>query len=315
MPSDLIRLGEDLSERILSTEAELRKLFAQTPLASELETACQKLREDQRDLLQHERMQALAQMASGIAHDLNNSLTPIVGFSDFLLDAYPRLSGEAKKCLQGIRAAAADIARLTDQLRQFNRCRDACEPLQSVNLSNLVQEVLAKAQPRLPSIPREGFPVNLETEFDQNLPTIHEPEGELRQAIQHLVVNALEAMPKGGTLKIVTRLLRSGPQPGSEQEPAQVLLQVQDTGMGMDPSTQRHCVEPLFSTKRPSGRGFGLALVYSLVRRHRGSMEIESHFGRGTTVRLLFNPGECPSAQEQSVRPATGLMRGREVLA
>jgi signal transduction histidine kinase len=315
MPSDLIRLGEDLSERILSTEAELRKLFAQTPLASELETAYQKLGEDQRDLLQHERMQALAQMASGIAHDLNNSLTPIVGFSDFLLDAHPRLSGEAKKCLRGIRAAAADIARLTNQLRQFNRCRDAGEPLPSVDLSNLVQEVLAKAQPPLLSNPREGFPVNLEAEFDQNLPTIHEQEGELRQAIQHLVLNALEAMPKGGTLKIVTRLLRGSPLPGSKQEPAQVLLQVQDTGMGMDPSTQRHCVEPLFSTKGPSGRGFGLALVYSLMRRHQGSMEIESHLGRGTTVRLLFNPGECPSAQEHSVRPATGLMRRREVLA
>ena len=118
--------------------------------------------------------------------------------------------------------------------------------------------------------------------------------GELREAVTNLVLNAIDAMPRGGAIKIVTRVTEST---GAGLEPAgncHVVLEVRDTGKGMDNFVKEHCLEPFFSTKGPRGSGLGLAMVYGMIRRHQGSIDVESEPGRGTTVRLVFNPVGSP---------------------
>src|SRR5690606_22559554 len=116
----------------------------------------------------------------------------------------------------------------------------------------------------------------IETEFQKDLPEIRENAGELREAVTNLVLNAIDAMPRGGAIKIVTRVTEST---GAGLEPAgncHVVLEVRDTGKGMDDLVKEHCLEPFFSTKGPRGSGLGLAMVYGMIRRHQGSIDVES---------------------------------------
>ncbi len=290
MPPDPICPGEGLDRKIALLEARLEHLFSQAPNGSELKAVFEELQQAERRRVDQERMQALAQMASGFAHDLNNSLTPIIGFSDYLLDTQSStLLADIRKCLQGIRAAAADIVQVVEQLRQFYRLRDTQEPLDLIDLNHLAVELLNVSIPRSFADPSRS--IQIKTHLDPALPTICDSEGDVRIAIHHLVSNALAAMPKGGTLTVATRL-----HPGAQGNPALVVLEVQDTGHGMNEATRRACLEPFFSTKGPRRRGLGLAVVYGIMRRHQGGMQIESQPNRGTTVRLFFNLAQCPPA-------------------
>jgi signal transduction histidine kinase len=274
-----------LREQTLSLETEFRQLLDQSPEGKQLHRLYEQLQFRQRMLFQQERLQALAQMASGIAHELNNSLTPILGFSDYLLNSDSRLSAETDRCLHGIRSAGANILRSVDHLGEFYRGADTDEPLRPLDLNSLVQAVIETNRRRLEG---SGATIRLQAELGPGLPRVSHFESELRQAVHHLVLNALEAMPKGGTLELRTRPLSRPSTPGLDSHSDHVLLEVRDSGVGMDSTTRERCIEPFFSTKRPRGRGLGLALVYGVMRRHQGRMEIESQLGRGTTVRLLF---------------------------
>jgi signal transduction histidine kinase len=301
MPPDPICPAEDLHEKAASIDAALRALFPQSPAGSNLAALFQELRLTQSKLLQQERLEALAQMAGGIAHDLNNFLTPVIGFSDFLLASSANSAGDGRRCLQGIRTAAADIVQLIDQLRQFYRPRDAYESLDSVDLNSLVHGVIDQVRPRLASAAAVGAAVQIKTELAQGLSAIDDHENDLRQAIRHLVLNAIEAMPKGGVVVVATRLEALS---GDQADTGRVILEVRDTGLGMDASTQLRCLEPFFSTKGPRGHGLGLAMVYGVMRRHQGSLQIDSESGRGTTVRLLFNRAKPRATAKQAAGSA-----------
>jgi signal transduction histidine kinase len=301
MASDPICPGDELRERLASLEADLKSLFDQAPSKSPLGALYSQVQQTQAELLKQERMQALAQMASGIAHDLNNSLTPIIGFSDYLLEAEPNFSNETKRCLRGIRTAAADIVQVIEHLRQFYRSRDAFGVSHLVDLNSLVLQTLENPASRVRPADSAGHGVKIQTDLGKNLPTIRHNQSELRQAIENLVLNALEAMPKGGTLRVATRLCDRLRATGAEKAAPRVVLEVQDTGTGMDEATQQRCGEPFFSTKGPRGRGVGLALVYGVVRRNQGTIEIQSQPGCGTTVRLFLNASQA-SADEQALQ-------------
>jgi signal transduction histidine kinase len=112
-------------------------------------------------------------------------------------------------------------------------------------------------------------------------------ESEIREALINLIFNAVDAMPMGGTLTVPTRLTQH-PSGLGQNGPRNVIVEVLDTGVGMDEETQRRCLEPFFTTKGERGTGLGLAMVYGVVQRHRADFEIESSVGKGTTVRLSF---------------------------
>jgi signal transduction histidine kinase len=264
------------------------------------QAAYQELRQGQQRLLQEERLQALAQMASGFAHDLNNALTPIIGYSDFLLDTDATLTPESRTYLQSIRTAAGDIAKRVDRLRQFYRVRDEEAPRTSIDLARLARQVIDLTQQRWRDVPsEEGISIKLRTYFERQLPYIRENETEIREAITNLILNALEAMPRGGTLSVKTLGQRSQEKRRDQSAIARVILEVSDTGVGMDEATRQHCLEPFFSTKNLRGSGLGLSMVYGLMRRNGGAVEIESEPGRGTTVQLVFH-AEPSLLQSQS---------------
>lgn len=254
-----------------------------------LRNAYEELRQTQEATIQKERLHALKQMASGAVHDINNALSPIVGFTDLLLMHEASLSDRAKRYLEMIKTAGMDIALIMARMREFYRKREGSEPLSSVNLNQLAQQAIDLTRPRWKEIPQErGMVIEMKTDLHPGLPPVRGVESEIREAITNLILNAADAMPGGGKATIRTRVSvgsRGSPREGS---PAQVILEVSDTGIGMDEEACRHCLEPFFSTKGTLGSGLGLAVVYGIMQRHEGKIEIESELGKGTTLRLIF---------------------------
>jgi len=258
----------------------------QSRLHKELETAYNELRQTQASVLQQERLKALGQMASGIAHDVNNALSPVVGFSDIILRGEFGLDARAKKYLKYIRTAGEDIAHIVARLREFYRTRDDNESLHDVNLNQLVEQVVEMTRPRWRDIPQSsGLTVEVQTDLALDIPNLPSIESEIREAFTNLVLNAVDAMPKGGKVTLRTRVLR---QQDADKYPTQIVVEVSDSGTGMNEETRKRCLEPFFSTKGKRGTGLGLAMVYGVVKRHEGTIEIQSEPGQGTTFRLIF---------------------------
>jgi CheY-like chemotaxis protein/anti-sigma regulatory factor (Ser/Thr protein kinase) len=132
-------------------------------------------------------------------------------------------------------------------------------------------------------------------------------EGEIRDALTNLILNAVDAMPQGGALTLRTRAVNSDAGAGESGLLPSVVAEVSDTGVGMDEETKRRCLEPFFTTKGERGTGLGLAMVYGMVERHSADLEVESKPGRGTTMRLIFpvaSAGASPSVRTaMSARP------------
>jgi signal transduction histidine kinase/uncharacterized membrane protein affecting hemolysin expression len=258
----------------------------QALLHKELETAYNELRQTQASVLQQERLKALGQMASGIAHDVNNALSPVVGFSDIILAGDFGLDARGKKYLKYIRTAGEDIAHIVARLREFYRAHDDNESLQSLNLNALVEQVVEMTRPRWRDIPQShGLTIEVETELAQEILELGGIESEIREAFTNLVLNAVDAMPQGGKIILRTRMIRQ--QIGSKH-PWQIAVEISDTGTGMNEETRKRCLEPFFSTKGKRGTGLGLPMVYGVMKRHEGTIEIQSEPGQGTTFRLLF---------------------------
>ncbi|MBI4641948.1 MAG: PAS domain S-box protein [Candidatus Tectomicrobia bacterium] len=269
--------------RILSEHVSLA--VHQARLHHDLQKAYNDLRQTQQAVMQQERLRALGQMASGIAHDVNNTLSPILGYTDLLLSSEPDLSNRARRFLETIKTASIDITNIVARMREFYRKREEREPLFSTNLNRLVQQVIALTRPRWRDIPQErSIVIAMQTDLQDDLPTVLGIESELREALTNLIFNAVDAMPSGGVIRLQTRVERGRKSPILPF----VILTVTDTGIGMTEEVRQRCLEPFFSTKGERGTGLGLALVYGVMQRHEGDIEIESDLGQGTTVRLIF---------------------------
>ena len=232
-----------------------------------LEETLTELRSTQEQVIRQERLQALGTMASGVAHDFNNALGPILGYSDILL-TYPEAlddKGRATEYVRTINTSAKDAAAVVDRLREFYRQREDTEVMQPVNLNQAIREVISLTQPRWKGMAQaKGGTINLLTELHSNPPLIEGDESNLRTALTNLVLNAVDAMPKGGTLTISTR-------PQGEW----VRIGVSDTGTGMTEDVRRRALEPFFTTKGEDGTGLGLAMVLGIVERHGGKIDIQ----------------------------------------
>jgi len=262
----------------------------QAQLYASLQQAYEDLRQTQRAVMQQERLLALGQMASGIAHDINNAISPVSLYTESLLDTEPGLSSRTRSHLETIQRAIDDVAQTVARMREFYRQREPQLMLRPVDMNRVVQQVVDLTRAHWSDMAQQrGVAIEVRTELDPDLPAIMGADNEIREALTNLIFNAVDAMPNGGPLTLRTRFAQvKGLDP---EEPAVhkfVQVEVIDAGIGMDEDTRRRCLEPFFTTKGERGTGLGLAMVYGTVQRHSADIEIDSEVGKGTTMRLSF---------------------------
>lgn len=286
----------------------------QAQLHAALQDAYDDLRQTQKTVMQQERLRALGQMASGVAHDINNAISPVALYTESLLEREPNLSDRARHYLTTIQRSIEDVAETVARMREFYRPREPQLILTRVALNRLAIQVIDLTRARWCNLPQErGFVIALKTEMDPDLPEIMGVESEIRDALTNLIFNAVDAMPEGGTLTIRTRAADSEPAPGSEPQRL-AALEVIDSGIGMDEETRRHCLDPFYTTKGERGTGLGLAMVYGMIQRHGAELEIESEVGVGTTVRIEFSAAAAPGAPAVRLPTQPGGMRRLRIL-
>jgi signal transduction histidine kinase/ActR/RegA family two-component response regulator len=306
------------SQAFSSGECEfLRQLSEHVALASHqarlygaLQKAYDDLRLSQHTVMQQERLRALGQMASGIAHDINNAISPVSLYTESLLEREPNLSERARGYLVTIQRAIEDVARTVARMREFYREREAQLTLARVDLNAAIRQVAELTRPRWNDLPQQrGLHVELNMDLADALPEIMGAEHEIRDALTNLIFNAIDAMPAGGSITALTRKVTGGD--GHDRS----VIEVRDTGVGMDDDTRRRCLEPFYTTTGERGTGLGLAMVYGMVQRHSAEIEIDSAIGVGTAVRLSF-PAHTSSVVSvvHGAKPATVNRRLRILL-
>ena len=232
-------------------------------------------------LLQSQKMEAIGTLAGGIAHDFNNILTPIPCYVELVQKKLDSNSKEVEY-LTCIRQAVTRAKELVQQILLVGRKTQS--ETQAVQLKDLVEEVLTFLRPSIPTT------IEIRQDFDFNLPLISADPSQIHQVILNLCTNATQAMPEGGDLKIKLHQVKQPPSVKDQQD-NWVCLSVQDNGCGMEASTIEHIYEPFFTTKEKGeqrGTGLGLSIVASIIKQHKGHMEVESHIAIGTTFRVYL---------------------------
>lgn len=256
-------------------------------------------------LRQAQKMESVGQLAAGVAHDFNNLLTVIQGHAE-MLHADPGATSESREALDQITSSAKRAANLTRQLLLFSR-KQAMQP-QNLDLSHLIGDLGKMLQRIL------GEQIEMHTTYQSDCIVIHADPGMVEQVIVNLSVNARDAMPNGGLLRLETNLVEfteHTPLPHAEARTGRFLcMSVADSGCGMDEGTQARIFEPFFTTKaKGKGTGLGLATVYGIVKQHQGWIDVNSAPGKGTTFRIYFPVAE-KLAKASRKNPAPETVRG-----
>jgi PAS domain S-box-containing protein len=256
-------------------------------------------------LRQAQKLEAIGRLAGGVAHDLNNALTAIVGYTELALNSLA-VDHPARPDVDEIRRAAERAESVTRQLLAFSR-KQVLQP-RAFYLNQLIETVGGLLERLL------GPSVVVETIAGSDLPPIYGDPGQIEQAIINLAVNARDAMPDGGRVTVRVAAIDVDDTFARANQPMMpgryVELSVSDTGHGMDQETRTHVFEPFFTTKEVGkGTGLGLAMVYGTVKQSGGFIFIDSEVGRGTTFRLYFpesSAQESTAPSAPAVRAATG---------
>ncbi len=270
------------AEFLHSVADHLAVILHNARLLERLRRTLDELKQTQAALVQQERLRALGQMASGVVHDINNALVPILTFAELLEDVKDEALREVTKY---VKQAVDDITHTLQRLRAFYRPRDLVEEFAVVDLNKVIREVIEVTRPRWYDIPQqENITITVVRDLEEPLPPVWGNESELREAFLNLLFNAVDAIiakrQREGIITVRTRHRNEW-----------VVLEVEDTGVGMDEETRQRCFEPFFTTKE-TGTGLGLAMVYGIVQRHEGKIEVESEPGRGTLFRLWLPIGK-----------------------
>jgi two-component system NtrC family sensor kinase len=281
-----------MTEALGKAHAELDALVA--TLEQRVEERTHELREAQAQLVQTEKLASLGKLSASIAHEINNPLSGILTYAKLL----SRKLRTGVPDVEGVHAALQQLALVE---RETQRCvtivrnlldfaRQREPSFQVVEVSRVIEEALSLLEHRMAmqdvQVTREFAPV----------PAVRADFGQLRQAFVNVLINACEAMPGGGTLRVLTREValseagNGGPlsatgKPGPPSRFAEVVIT--DTGQGIPPEHLSNIFDPFFSTKE-KGTGLGLSVVYGIVEKHGGKIAVESRVGRGTTVTLRF---------------------------
>jgi signal transduction histidine kinase len=242
----------------------------QAQLYSALQKAYDDLRLSQQSVIQQERLRVLGQMASGIAHDINNALTPASLYTETLLEDDKTLSPNSRELLGVVHRAIGDVTHTVSRMREFYRQHDAQMNLAPIALNDLICQVVELTRARWRDMTMQrGISVGVQLNLAPELPPMQGVASEIREALINLLMNAVDAMPTGGTIAFTTTV-----KPAKKQRGARICCEVTDTGAGMTEETRRRCLEPFFTTKGERGTGLGLAIAKKIALEHGGTLEI-----------------------------------------
>ena len=309
-PEASMRIRNLLEARFLRREIEDQNRLLEGRVrrrTRQLEQAVENLHAAQQQMLQQERLSAFGEMACGVVHDFSNALGSIIGYSEMLLsNPATRLNDAvAMDYLRIINTAGRDGAHIVSRLRDFYRPRDAADVFEALDLNEIAIQSIALAKPRC--IKRGvGRRISFETEFVES-PKVNGIRAELREALINLIFNAVDAIPDEGIITLRTR-----------ERDGEAIIEVVDNGGGMTSEVLSRCLEPFFTTKGDAGTGLGLAMVFGIVQRHQGQVEIESEPGLGATVRIhmpsLVLTASSPPAADRSVEPLLDVLVDEQVV-
>jgi signal transduction histidine kinase/CheY-like chemotaxis protein len=301
---ELRRIRDELEERVRERTDELtRSTLSLKQQISERARLEQELRYSQK-------MEAIGQLAGGMAHDFNNLFTVIRGHTEMLLTAKPD-SDRRTEWLMEIELASERAADLTNQLLAFSR-RQVLQ-IQVLDLNSVISDVtqfLLRLLGEQVAIQLQMSPHPVVVEADRNL---------LEQVLVNLAVNARDAMPQGGTLTVATRVSQISPEALAQRPEARAgsfaCLRVSDTGAGMDEATRSRIFEPFFTTKGPGvSTGLGLATVYGIVKQHSGWIEVESQPGHGSVFVIFLPTSDKPVDRPPVSQTPQPLQGGNETI-
>jgi signal transduction histidine kinase len=294
------RIRNLLETRFLHLELQSHNMFLEERVrerTAQLEATLANLRATQAQVIKQERLAALGVMASGIAHDFNNTLSSILGYGELLLE-----SPEQTEYLKRILSAGQDARQIVRRLREFYKAGDASESFAAVNLNTFIDQAVTITMPRWTNQALAwGAHISVERQLGQ-LPLIAGNPAELRELFTNLIFNAVDALPHGGRISI-----------RSYTESDSAVVKLSDTGVGMDAETRRRCLEPFFTTKGEQGTGLGLSVAHGIVKRHKGTIFIESEPNGGTTVSLRF-PATTEAASSETLPVTPVLERPLKIL-
>ncbi|MFN2509225.1 MAG: response regulator [Chthoniobacterales bacterium] len=299
-----MRIRNLLQTRFLHLAGENQKQLLEEKVAertADLSAALQELKEAQHTMLQQERLRAFGEMAGGIVHDFNNALMSVVGYSDLLLQDPDSLNDKAvvTDYLKTMNTAGRDAAHVVGRLREFYRPKEIIDVFDSIALNDLIEQGVLLTQPKWrDQALADGRTIEINLELEK-IPPIAGNAAELRETLTNLIFNATDAMPRGGTITLRTR-----------RTDDKVVLEVIDTGTGMNEEVRLRCLEPFFSTKGDIGTGLGLAMVFGIIKRHEGELAIESAPDRGTTFRITF-PSQIRTFESEAGEERPALRRLR----
>ena len=259
-----------------------RLLFQNTPATMILASDVSAQRDLQERLIRGEKLRALGELAAGVAHDFNNNLGIILGRTQ-LLQAKAS-DPDVISGLEVIRQAAMDGGQTVRRIQQYTRVREELQH-EVLHLPSVAAEVIEITKGKWKNeAQRRGVTVEIRIESNEPAPILG-TRAEIREALTNLIFNAVDALPKDGT--IIIRAQSNG---------GESILEVEDNGIGMADHVKSRMFEPFFTTKGLSGNGLGLSMVYGIVSRHRGSIEVESKERVGTIVRMRFPAVDPKSA-------------------
>ena len=217
----------------------------QAQLCDTLQKAYDDLRQTRQTVMQQERLRALGQMASGIAHDINNAISPMALHTQSLLETGSNLSPRIRSYLEIVHRVTDDVTATVARMREFYREREPQMTLEPVDLNQLAHQVIDLTRARWGDLPqRAGVTIEMRTDLAVSLPPAKSIASEIREALTNLIFNAVDAMPQGGQLTVRTGMASAG------THGRRVQIEVIDTGVGMDDDTRRRCLEPFLYDER-----------------------------------------------------------------
>lgn len=278
---ELIQLTAELEDRVMERTAELR-------------AKDEELRSMSQQLWQAGRLAAVGELAASIAHELNNPMGIVALRVESLLSQVPA-GDQKRRSLTIIEQEIDRMANLVSNLLEFSR-RTSVQ-ISSLDVRDEIEKTLELVHYHL-----RKHGISIERDYDPRVPLIHADRQQLRQLLLNLLTNASDAMPEGGTLTLRVGLEGSCGDPADGGRGGRVTVEVADTGVGIAPENLARVQEPFFTTKpEGKGTGLGLAICRRIVSEHRGSLEIASQVGRGTTVRITL-PVAARSSDQHHLR-------------
>jgi two-component system NtrC family sensor kinase len=250
----------------------------------ELSESHQRLKESQEQLIQAEKLTSLGQLAASVAHEVNNPLSGILVYTQLLIKKIGKDNIPKETALEYLAKMEFELTRSTKLIRNLlDFARQSPPAFRRVNLNDVINRAFD-----LVAHSAELQHIQAIKELDPSLPEVMADSDQLQQVCTNLILNAIQAMPKGGTLTLRTSV-----------DNGQLKIEVQDTGSGISQENMRKLFTPFFTTKREvKGVGLGLAVAYGIIQRHKGKIEVKSSEGEGTTF-TIFLPLQLEESEER----------------